>query len=330
LKSSFEEKIEPQVNNFHTLVNENDRWLLDEMILNESKGDSLFDKFILNSIKLTYKCIRLVSRIVLGKTRRDKLWKSKKITFRAFLSICIERLKLDNCLLLVFYQPNYNFKFYSRVTRKINNFAIQDVYVSMLSHEGDIVEHFTPKPGDVVIDVGAAFGLYSILASKMVGPKGKVVAIEPEPKIFQMLNSNIELNKLSNVKTLNYGAYSEETKLQLYSSYSVIPERAGKNPSDFTEVECKKLDNLIFEIENINEVNWIKIDVEGAELEVLKGATKILSKSKDISLLIEIHNISEGRNYYHSIRELLKNYGFILEFEKVYDNGERHVVVRKQ
>ena len=233
-------------------------------------------------------------------------------------------------MLLVFDIPKYNFKFYSRVTRKINNFAIQDMFVSMSFHEEEILKHFIPKEGDIVVDIGAAFGFYTILASKMIGSKGKVIAIEPQPESFQMLNSNIKLNKLSNVTTLNYAVYSNETKLQLYSSYSVIPERAEENTSDFIEVNCNKLDNLILQIEKINEVNWIKIDVEGTELEVLKGATKILSKSKDISLLIEIHNISEGKNHYQSIIDLLNNYNFKIEFEKVYDNGERHIIVRKQ
>ncbi len=325
MTSYLEEKIKLQEHDYDTFVIQKDTWLLKEI-----KGNTLFDKFIINSIKLTYRCIRLLFRITLGKGRRDKLWNDRKITFRGFLYKSIERLRLDNSLLLVFDAPKYNFTFYSRVTRKINNFALQDMIVSMSTHEEEILEHFTPKEGDIVIDIGAAFGFYTILSSKMIGPKGKVIAIEPQLESFQMLNSNIKLNKLSNVKTLNSAVYSKETKLQLYSSYSVIPERAGKNTLDFIEVNCNKLDNLIFQEGKINEVNWIKIDVEGAELEVLKGAHNTLSKSKDIALLIEIHNISEGRNHYEPIMDLLNNYNFKKEFEKIYENGERHIIVRKQ
>jgi hypothetical protein len=57
----------------------------------------------------------------------------------------------------------------------------------------------------------------------------------------------------------------------------------------FIEVEADTLDNLL-KIRGINEVNWIKIDVEGAKLEVLKGATGILSKSRDLALFIEVHS----------------------------------------
>jgi FkbM family methyltransferase len=320
---SLEEKSKSQKS--ESLVIGNDEWLL-----KETKGHTLFGKFLLSSIKFIYKTIKFLYRIALGKKKRDKLWNDRKITFRGFLYKSIERIGLDNSNLLVFEVPKYNFKFFSKITRKINNFTIQDMFVSMSSHEEEILKYFTPKEGDVVVDIGAAFGFYTILASKMIGSKGKVIAIEPQPESFQMLNSNIKLNKLSNVKTHNCAIYSKQTKLQLYSSYSIIPERAGENTLDFIEVKSNKLDNLIHQIGNIDEVNWIKIDVEGAELEVLKGATNVISKSKNIVLLIEVHNISKGRNHYQSIMDLLHNFNFKIEFEKIYENGERHIIVRKK
>jgi hypothetical protein len=78
------------------------------------------------------------------------------------------------------------------------------------------------------------------------------------------------------------------------------------------------------------DVNWIKIDVEGAEFEVLKGATNVLSKSKDIALLIEIHNLSDNINLYRPILEFLNLYNFKIEFEMSHDGGEKHIIVRKQ
>ena len=74
----------------------------------------------------------------------------------------------------------------------------------------------------------------------------------------------------------------------------------------------------------------IKIDVEGAELEVLKEATNVLSKSKDIGLLIEIHNLGDGKNLYNPIIDLLKKYNFKIEFEKIHSTSERHLIVRKK
>jgi FkbM family methyltransferase len=68
----------------------------------------------------------------------------------------------------------------------------------------------------------------------------------------------------------------------LASKYSNEIERK------YIEVEADTLDNLL-KARGINEVNWIKIDVEGAELEVLKGAAGILSKSRDLALFVEVH-----------------------------------------
>ncbi|HZB74164.1 MAG TPA: FkbM family methyltransferase, partial [Nitrososphaeraceae archaeon] len=79
------------------------------------------------------------------------------------------------------------------------------------------------------------------------------------------------------------------------------------------------------------EVNWTKIDVEGAEYEVLKGASNIISHSKDISLLIEVHNLSGSNStLYNHISQFLNLYNFKIDFEKTYDSGEKHVIARKQ
>ena len=200
----------------------------------------------------------------------------------------------------------------------------------MSSHEDEIVEHFNPKEGDVVVDVGAAFGFYTILSSKRVGLNGKVVAIEAQPDSYEMLNQNIKLNRLANVITLNYAVYSKESKLRLYDSYSIIQERAENNSQKYIEVNANTLDHLM-QLQGISEVNWIKIDVEGAELEVLKGAVNIISHSKDISLLIEIHNLAGSNStLYEPITQFLSLHNFKIDFEKTYDSGEKHVIARKQ
>jgi FkbM family methyltransferase len=204
------------------------------------------------------------------------------------------------------------------------------MYASMSSHEDEIVEHFNPKEGDVVVDVGAAFGFYTILSSKRVGLNGKVVAIEAQPDSYEMLNQNIKLNRLANVITLNYAVYSKESKLRLYDSYSIIQERAENNSQKYIEVNANTLDHLM-QLQGISEVNWIKIDVEGAELEVLKGAVNIISRSKDISLLIEIHNLAGSNStLYEPITQFLSLHNFKIDFEKTYDGGEKHVIARKQ
>jgi FkbM family methyltransferase len=229
----------------------------------------------------------------------------------------------------------YDYEFYCR-----NN---NDDFHIMTVHEHDIIEHnFTPKEGDIVIDVGAHIGPYTLKTSKRVGLNGKVVAIEADPENFNILNRNIQLNKFTNVIALNYAAYSKEDKIKLYlltkgeeSSYTkyntVMTDRAHSEKK-FVEVKANTLDYLV-QLSGIKheDVNWIKIDVEGAEYDVLKGAKNILSKSSNISLLIEIHNLStDNTTLYEPIKELLNSYNFKIECEKVASTGERHIVARKQ
>jgi Methyltransferase FkbM domain len=100
--------------------------------------------------------------------------------------------------------------------------------------------------------------------------------------------------------------------------------------TNFVEVKANTLDYLL-QSNGIKheQVNWIKIDVEGAEYEVLKGAKDILSKSSNISLLIEIHNLSSNINLYEPIKEFLNSYNFKIDFEKVESSRERHIIVHK-
>ena len=237
--------------------------------------------------------------------------------------------------LLKFKMPKHDFEFYCR--KNIDDFK------TMTFHEDEILNyHFTPKEGDVVVDVGAHIGPYSIIASKRVGPNGKVVAIEADPNNFDLLSRNIQLNKLSNVMALNYAAYSEAKKIKLYlpsagekspyTKYNTIMSDKARNNEKFVEVKANTLDYLLQSknmIKQEQEVNWIKIDVEGAEYEVLRGAKNILSTSSNITLLIEIHNLSTGNALYKPILEFLSLRNFKIKFEKTYESAERHIIARK-
>ena len=302
-------------------------------LLIHSEGVTIADKLLLFFVKLFYLSLRIILRIALGKKRRDKLYVEQGLDFGVFWNKCFKfwRRGKECVTLSKFKMPKYNFEFYCR-----NN---KDDFAVMTFHEDDVLEHFTPDEGDIVVDVGAHIGLYTIISSKRVGLNGQVVALEADPGNFNILNRNIQLNKLANVIALNYAAYSKEEKLKLYlpsggesafTKYNTVMLDRAESEEKFVEVEANTLDYLL-QSNGIKqeEVNWMKIDVEGAEYEVLKGSNDVLSKSKDISLLIEIHNLSEGTNSYKNIIEFLNSYLFKIDFERVYDSGERHLIARK-
>src|SRR5919109_1742357 len=225
---------------------------------------------------------------------------------------------------LRFKMPKYNFEFYCRKNK--------DDFKIMTIHEQDIIDHFIPNERDFVVDVGAHIGLYTIIASKRVGPKGKVIAIEVDPNNFEILKRNIEFNNLTNVIELNYAAYSKEKRMKLYLVGERHEEKAAKSSSGFTkyntlmsnfvkqdekfiEVNTNTPGNILSQLIGIRpeQINWIKIDVEGAGFEVLKEAHKTVSEAKDIAILIELH----GSTYdYRPKVELVKLYNFKIGFQK--------------
>jgi FkbM family methyltransferase len=296
-----------------------------------------FDRCALPILKAGYICVRILFRLCLGKRRRNQSQLYRRLHVGdttipsyhvvKFFYKSMKFLKLGNPRLMKVYAREYDYKYYCRLEEF-------DPY-----REEDIVKLFRPKEADIVVDIGAHIGKYTIIASKMVGSEGKVIAIEAHPVNYDTLRQNIVINKLSNVIALNYAVHSKETIVKLYEHgqeegftiYNTIMSERTMTPRNqkYIEVKANTLDSLLLQ-NGINQVNWIKIDVEGAEYEVLMGATNILSSSKDISLLIEIHNlVATNKNFYDAIIHLLESKNYKLLFEKTYEGGERHIIMKR-
>jgi FkbM family methyltransferase len=142
------------------------------------------------------------------------------------------------------------------------------------------------KKGDCFVDVGANIGLLSIHASKCVGPEGNVFAIEPNPKTLPILYRNIESNKVKNIKIFEVALGEKSHITQIFENRDI--NRGGSslivNVSNEKgiPVQVEPLDDFL----NLIDPMVIKIDVEGYEFEVLKGAVKTISRAKPI-LIIE-------------------------------------------
>jgi FkbM family methyltransferase len=297
------------------------------LLFKQSEGTSWTDNLLLFFLKIVYFGLRLLLRLLLGRKKRDRLYVQKELDFGVFWYKFFKMKKGDVSKLFRFRVPKYDYEFYCRLNK--------DDFKVMALHEDEIIDQFRPKTGDTVVDVGAHIGLYTIIAAKRVGPTGKVIAIEPDPGNCKLLKRNVELNNLTNVIILECAAFSSNTKLKLYSPgkdrgftklSTVMSARALTET--FLDVDANTLDHLMV-MQGIMQANWIKIDVEGAELEVLKGATTTLSVSDDIRLLIEVHNIKDI-DLHTTIVNFLHAYDFYSEFERRYANGERHILFRKK
>ncbi len=161
------------------------------------------------------------------------------------------------------------------------------------------------RGSNIIIDVGANIGKYSILANK-INPYSRIYAIEPERDNFNLLKKNIELNNIKNVTTIKVALNNKKGVGRLYKCKTNTAGHSLKiKMEEFEDVKTNTLDNLFGELDCID---LIKIDIEASELDILKGAKKLLSRKKIKNIIIEIDDTNMGK-----IEKLLINYGYKLE-----------------
>ncbi len=135
-------------------------------------------------------------------------------------------------------------------------------------------------PGKVMVDVGANFGIFSLNASRLVGATGRVVAFEPAQATYSVFQKNLALNNAGNVKPMRLALADKPGSLKLY--HDLDPTRNSLAPGDvrqdFEEVQVRTLDDVLAEL-GVPRADFVKIDVEGADELVCRGAQKTLRAS---------------------------------------------------
>ena len=147
--------------------------------------------------------------------------------------------------------------------------GITEVYALNVYHTEMI------RRGDTVLDLGAGIGDFSIRASKIVGEEGNVIAVEPNPLDFELLSINIERNVCENIIPLNCG----------------IADKSGSLKGEFKgqefEFQARTMREILFE-SKVDFVNFVKMDIEGAEMTVIPSSLTEFAKTRVIA--IELHN----------------------------------------
>jgi FkbM family methyltransferase len=174
-------------------------------------------------------------------------------------------------------------------------------------HDMFFLLHFLRKE-DLFVDIGANVGSYSVLASAHVG--SKVISIEPVPKTFSTLTQNILINQVNgNVTLLNVAAGSKKDTLKFTSSFDTVNHVVASHEKveDVIDVKVDKLDSIL----NSDIPALIKIDVEGFETEVIKGASHVLKENKLKAIIIELNGSGERYGYSEvEIHNTFLNLGF--------------------
>ena len=184
---------------------------------------------------------------------------------------------------------------------------VGNIYYKLMDYEESmfLINHLSEN--ELFVDVGANLGQFTLLACGV--SKAKAIAIEPIPNTLKDLIKNITINQLEDrVRVVNCGVSDKKEVLNFTTNRSVMNTVALKASEHTIQLQVDTLDNIL---ENENPV-FIKIDVEGFELNVLKGAFKILKKKSLLYLMIEFNNSGLKFGFKDDdVYQLLLSYQFV-------------------
>lgn len=194
----------------------------------------------------------------------------------------------------LWFNTKYGFSVFSNLKDRILELNVNATWENMAS--SFILDNL--KEGDVFVDVGANIGYFSMLAARQKA--GKVLAIEPAPKTYGILNMNIKHNMFANViESFNIALGGEKRTAKFI--YSLGPKNHVEYEVDnihtnlpTTNVNVITLDDLLKSRKEVNKIDFIKVDIEGYEYDFLLGAKKTIEAFKPIILMeIEEHRLAK-------------------------------------
>jgi len=170
--------------------------------------------------------------------------------------------------------------------------SINEFYESL---ETEIVKKEIKK-GDVAVDIGANIGYYTLIFAKLVGDEGKVFAFEPDPTSFALLKKNVEINRYQNVILVQKAVSNETGKIRLYLCDDNLADHRIYNSHDgrkSIEIEAIRLDDYFKGY--TGKIDFIKMDIQGAEGDALQGMSLLLQKNKNLKMITEFEPVALKR-----------------------------------
>lgn len=155
----------------------------------------------------------------------------------------------------------------------------------------DYEKVFVLEKGDIVMDVGAHIGSFSVRSAKLVGSTGLIVAFEPDTNNFYLLKKNVALNQIKNIVLVNIALGKEIgsgcLKIPVLRSGNISFKKNLKGDVELKSINIMPLD--VYLKGRFSRVDFLKIDVEGSELDVLKGAQETITKNL-MRIVLETHS----------------------------------------
>jgi FkbM family methyltransferase len=154
------------------------------------------------------------------------------------------------------------------------------------------IEEYLPAEG-VFLDLGANEGYFTVIAARRCGPSGHVIAIEPQLRLLPILEENIRLNELNNVRVLNLAVTDVPGEVTLHLAPNVNSGASGLYRATKyrvpTQTVAARTLAQIFDDEKLSRVDLMKVDIEGFEYEALLGSRSVFEKMRVRVLALELH-----------------------------------------
>lgn len=179
-----------------------------------------------------------------------------------------------------------------------NKFYPEMLTINEIYFDKPYDKFFAPQKNWVIVDVGANFGIYALRASKMVGENGQVIAIEPEPLNFKILKQHVRINKIRNMLLVNLAMGDKVGTVKLFLNGNGFNSIKQQNSGKYVKVPLTTLDHTLDALK-IKHIDLLKIDVEGAELDVLKGLRKLPKH-----IVIEYHGAENAKKVSNMLKSL--------------------------
>ncbi len=295
-------------------IEQPDAWLYDRSVLGWILNPTLSKQ-----LPFLYRIFGLYCKLYFNFTGKKHL-KGGRSLFR-FLSGIFYKLSPDRYLEMqlsnyqVFLDP-----IDMRLFQVVNELATQDTDTQVL---GNLLSE-----GDTFLDVGANHGSFAIVASKLVGKNGFVLAVEPQPRLAKALEKSLTANALCKFQIHNLAVGDTDGEIELLvplgtsGSAGVFPEHSATHQYKTFSVPLRRFDELV-EWQNFTGKVLLKLDVEGSECAFLSGARKMITSLKP-TLIIEVHptSLKAAGATGDRLKELLQELGYTNYAE--IDHSDRH------
>jgi FkbM family methyltransferase len=209
------------------------------------------------------------------------------------------------------YWLKHNDEFLFLVGNPYYNFSKKNLYKSI---EAIYCKNYMPGEGDVIIDVGAGIGTETLFFHERLGEKGKIFSIEASTDSYNKLNALCVRNTIKNSMNFNMAVSGFNGKIWMEETekFEVNQTNTAKKG---IEIDCLTLDEFV-KRNNISKVDLLKINIEGAELEMIQGMKESVNKISNIAVSCHDFLFKEDKRIMETMAGFLKEHGFEISYNK--------------